>query len=159
MQKLAKRSIVNVLGFMTILLLMAGCSSTPQRIEISAKPIEKPQLVLPKADAVNMRKIEWVLLTPDNFQEEVDKFKTSGRPVVFFALTDQGYENLGLNFSDIRALVQQQQAIILAYKNYYEASNKALDEANESIERTSEDVKNQQNVPKDSILDKLNPFD
>jgi len=138
---------------------MAGCSSTPQRIEISAKPIEKPQLVLPKADAVNMRKIEWVLLTPDNFQEEVDKFKTSGRPVVFFALTDQGYENLGLNFSDIRALVQQQQAIILAYKNYYEASNKALDEANESIERTSEDVKNQQNVPKDSILDKLNPFD
>jgi hypothetical protein len=138
---------------------MAGCSSTPQRIEISAKPIEKPQLVLPKADAVNMRKIEWVLLTPDNFQEEVDKFKTSGRPVVFFALTDQGYENLGLNFSDIRALVQQQQAIILAYKNYYEASNKALDEANESIERTSEDVKNQQNIPKDSILDKLNPFD
>jgi hypothetical protein len=138
---------------------MAGCSSTPQRIEISAKPIEKPQLVLPKADAVNMRKIEWVLLTPDNFQEEVDKFKTSGRPVVFFALTDQGYENLGLNFSDIRALVQQQQAIILAYKNYYEASNKALDEANESIERTSEDVKSQQNVPKDSILDKLNPFD
>ena len=106
-----------------------------------------------------MRKIEWVLLTPDNFQEEVDKFKTSGRPVVFFALTDQGYENLGLNFSDIRALVQQQQAIILAYKNYYEASNKALDEANESIERTSEDVKSQQNVPKDSILDKLNPFD
>jgi len=159
MQKLAKRSIVNVLGFMTILLLMAGCSSTPQRIEISAKPIEKPQLILPKADAVNMRKIEWVLLTPDNFQEEVDKFKTSGRPVVFFALTDQGYENLGLNFSDIRALVQQQQAIILAYKNYYEASNKALDEANESIERTSEDVKSQQNVPKDSILDKLNPFD
>ena len=144
---------------MTILLLMAGCSSTPQRIEISAKPIEKPQLILPKADAVNMRKIEWVLLTPDNFQEEVDKFKTSGRPVVFFALTDQGYENLGLNFSDIRALVQQQQAIILAYKNYYEASNKALDEANESIERTSEDVKSQQNVPKDSILDKLNPFD
>ena len=138
---------------------MAGCSSTPQRIEISAKPIEKPQLVLPKADAVNMRKIEWVLLTPDNFQEEVDKFKTTGRPVVFFALTDQGYENLGLNFSDIRALVQQQQAIILAYKNYYEASNKALDEANESIERTSEDVKNQQNIPKDSILDKLNPFD
>jgi len=138
---------------------MAGCSSTPQRIEISAKPIEKPQLILPKADAVNMRKIEWVLLTPDNFQEEVDKFKTSGRPVVFFALTDQGYENLGLNFSDIRALVQQQQAIILAYKNYYEASNKALDEANESIERTSEDVKSQQNVPKDSILDKLNPFD
>ena len=138
---------------------MAGCSSTPQRIEISAKPIEKPQLVLPKADAINMRKIEWVLLTPDNFQEEVDKFKTSGRPVVFFALTDQGYENLGLNFSDIRALVQQQQAIILAYKNYYEASNKALDEANESIERTSEDVKSQQNVPKDSILDKLNPFD
>jgi hypothetical protein len=51
-----------------------------------------------------------------------------------FVLTGEGYENLGLNFSDIRALVQQQQAIIVAYENYYQAAEVALDEANVAIE-------------------------
>ena len=106
-----------------------------------------------------MRKIEWILLTPENFEEEVAKIQTNGRPVVFFALTDQGYENLGLNFSDIRALVQQQQAIIGAYKNYYENANKALDEANQSIENTSKEVSDQQQSQESSsVLNKLNPF-
>jgi hypothetical protein len=36
---------------------------------------------------------------------------------------------LGLNFSDIRALVQQQQAIIAAYEGYYKEAEQALDKA------------------------------
>jgi hypothetical protein len=39
---------------------------------------------------------------------------------VLFGLSAQGYTNLSLNLSDIRALVQQQQEIINAYVNYYE---------------------------------------
>ncbi len=101
----------------------------PQRIEVSAKPIERPELVLPPADQVRMREVEWVLITPDNFEEVVSIVRGEGRPVVFFALRDNGYENLGMNFSDIRALVQQQQQIIIAYENYYKASGNALDEA------------------------------
>jgi hypothetical protein len=46
-----------------------------------------------------------------------------------YALTGEGYGNLSLNFSDIRALVQQQQAIIAAYEGYYEAAEDALDGA------------------------------
>lgn len=101
----------------------------PQRIEVSAKPIERPELVLPPVDQVRMREVEWVLITPDNFEEVVSIVRGEGRPVVFFALRDNGYENLGMNFSDIRALVQQQQQIIIAYENYYKASGNALDEA------------------------------
>lgn len=104
----------------------------PQRIEVSAKPIERPELVLPPVDQVRMREVEWVLITPDNFEEVVSRIRREGRPVVFFALTDKGYENLGMNFSDIRALVQQQQSIIAAYEAYYKNVNKAIDDANES---------------------------
>lgn len=46
-----------------------------------------------------------------------------------FVLTGEGYENLGLNFSDIRALVQQQQQIIIAYENYYKAAEQAMENA------------------------------
>ena len=116
---------------MTIALAISGCSwlNKPDPIEISAEPVDKPELTLPNADEVNLRDVEWRLVTEDNFDSQIEEIRESGRPVVFFALTDKGYENLSLNISDIRALVQQQEAIIAAYKNYYTESQKALDGA------------------------------
>jgi len=122
----------------------------PQKIEVSAKPIEKPELVLPNPEALNMKEVKWVLLTPENFEEKLKDFETSGRPIVFFALTDQGYENLSLNFSSIRAYIQQQQAIIAAYENYYKNANEALDAANSEIDGAKAQVDAQQKeTPKD----------
>ena len=113
--------------------MLGGCSllnsPKPQVIEVSSKPVEKPTLTLPSADELNIRKIEWFVLTPENFDAKVEEIGKDGRPVVFFALTDNGYENLGLNFSDLRAYVQQQQAIIAAYKSYYEKAEEAMDSA------------------------------
>ena len=48
---MANHSIANVLGFLIVTsLLISGCTSMPQKIEVSAKPVEKPKLVLPSAD-------------------------------------------------------------------------------------------------------------
>jgi hypothetical protein len=115
-------------------LFLSGCSLFPsqapiKQIEISTKPVERPKLVVPSADELNLREIDWVVLTEENFEEKVKEISDLGRPVVFFALTDKGYENLGLNFSDLRAYVQQQQAIIAAYKKYYVEAEKSLDKA------------------------------
>ena len=92
-------------------------------------PVQKPQLELPNTDEIRLRDVEWTLITPDNVEEVLEEAEESGRPIVFFALTDKGYENLGLNISDIRALIQQQQTIITAYENYYQESQEALDGA------------------------------
>ena len=116
----------------------------PQKIEVSAKPIEKPELVLPDADGLRMKEVKWVLLTPENFEEKLKDFETSGRPIVFFALTDEGYENISMNFSAIRAYIQQQQAIIAAYENYYKNANEALDAANSEIDGAKAQVDEQQ---------------
>lgn len=134
MQKARIRLIVNALGFTMISLSLAGCSwislgPKPQTIQVSTKPVEKPQLILPNADELNLRDVQWFVLTPENFEEKVAEAKESGRPIAFFALTDKGYENLGLNLSDLRAYVQQQQAIIAAYKQYYVEAEEALENA------------------------------
>ena len=76
-----------------------------------------------------MRRIEWIVINEENMDEKIAELTAGGAPLAIFVLTAQGYENLGLNFSDIRALVQQQQQIILAYDNYYKASTKALEDA------------------------------
>ena len=57
--------IVAVLG----LALLAGCTSTPRQIEISAKPISKPNLILPPAQQLNLKDVEWVIITQENAEE------------------------------------------------------------------------------------------
>jgi DNA-binding PadR family transcriptional regulator len=112
---------------------LGGCSllssPKPQPIEIRSTPVEKPTLTLPNADELNLREVKWVIITADNVEEQIKAIEESGRPVAFFALTDKGYENLGLNLSDLRAYIQQQQAIIAAYKAYYEKAEEALEGA------------------------------
>lgn len=146
--------IKSVLGFM-IVISLAACSTTPQIIEVTSKPINKPELVLPDIDQVNMRKIEWIIITEANMAEEVAKWTAGGKPLAVFAITAQGYENLGQNFSDIRTMIQQQQSIIAAYDNYYKESTKALDDA--ETQRQQEIV--QDAVKPESGLSKWNPFD
>lgn len=153
---MASRLIVNVLGCLIAISLISGCGSAPRRIEVSAKPVDKPALVLPKADELNMKKVEWVILTEENFQEQFAKLKASGRAIALFAIVDQGYENLGVNISSIRSYIQQQQSIIAAYEAYYKASEKAIDTANDQIEGAKTQVEQQQKeAPKKSLWEKI----
>ena len=156
MQLTANLLTKSALGFM-ILITLAACSTTPQQIQVTSKPIDKPELVLPNVDQVNMRKIEWVIINEENMDEKIAGLTAGGAPLAIFALTAQGYENLGLNFSDIRALVQQQQQIIIAYENYYKEANKALDDA--EAQRQAEEAADAAKAAEESKGIDLNPFD
>ena len=127
-QKMTSLLTKSVLGF-TILISLAACSTKPQQIEVSAKPIDKPELVLPPVDELNMKKVEWIVINEANVEAVIEKLKGSDGAFAVYALTGEGYGNLSLNFSDIRALVQQQQAIIAAYEGYYQAAEEAMDNA------------------------------
>tara|TARA_B100000900_G_scaffold132869_1_gene112484 strand:+ start:150 stop:605 length:456 start_codon:yes stop_codon:yes gene_type:complete len=146
--------IIAILG----LTLLAGCSSTPRQIEISAKPIAKPKLVLPPADELRLKDLTWVIINEENAQEVWEKLKKDKKDPVLIGLTDDGYEILAMNMSDIMKLLQQQKAIIAAYKAYYEESEQALEDANSQIEGAKEEVEKQNNTPEESILSKINPF-
>ena len=126
--KMASLLTKSVLGF-TILISLAACSTKPQQIEVSAKPIDKPELVLPPVDELNMKKVEWIVINEANVEAVIEELKGSDGAFAVYALTGEGYGNLSLNFSDIRALVQQQQAIIAAYEGYYQAAEEAMDNA------------------------------
>lgn len=100
------------------MLTLTACSETIETLNITSKPTEKPELVLPDSDQLSLRPVEWIVINKDNYESVFAELEKSSKPVALFALTGEGYENLGLNFSDIRQLVQQQQSIIMAYKDY-----------------------------------------
>lgn len=128
MQQTAKVLTKSVLGFGLVLALTACSNPMPQLINVSSKPIDKPTLTLPPVDEIDLRPVQWVIINEANLETKLTELRGKG-PLAMFVLTGEGYENLGMNFSDIRALVQQQQAIIVAYQNYYQAAEAAMDNA------------------------------
>ena len=137
-------SIKSVLGCGLVILLLSSCGSMPEKLEVSAKPVEKPKLTLPDADLLKMREVKWVIVTEENYKQVFEDIKKSGRPIAIFGLTDKGYANLGLNFSDIRAYVQQQKSIIAAYEAYYKGADEAISKANKEIQESNERAKAKQ---------------
>lgn len=139
-----------------MIILLAACSTQPQQINVSATPVDKPSLTLPPVDELNLRKVEWIVINENNLDEVIAKLQSEGKAFALYSLTGDGYGDLGLNFSDIRALVQQQQAIIAAYENYYQQAEEALDAANANIEDANAQA--EANAQKEGITDRLNPF-
>ena len=84
-------------------------------------------------DELNLRDVNWIVINEDNVDQVIATLAKSGQPFAIYGLTGDGYGKLGLNFSDIRALVQQQQAIIAAYEGYYNASETAIEEHNQTL--------------------------
>ena len=137
MQKTLKASIVNALSCLLLLSVVSGCASQTKPIQVTSKPIDKPVLMLPKADVVYARDVEWIVITPNNYQAVFDQLSKDRNQVVLFAVTPDGYKNMALNLSDIRAYIEQQQSIILAYESYYRKSSNAIDAANAEIANLS----------------------
>lgn len=128
-------------GFIVLLLTIFsfGCAK-PQKLNLITTPINKPSLILPKADVLTSRSITWVLITEDTVKQSFQKLKDSGRPLVFFATTDEGYENLGLNESDRRTWMEQQLAITAAYQRYYNESEYVIDLAIDELQNAKKQI-------------------
>jgi len=146
---------MNVLGCGVALLLLLSACSSPRVIQITTTPIAKPELTLPRVDVLITKPVEFFIITPENYDKVFAKVKKSGRPIALFALTDKGYENLGTNLSDVRALIEQQKTIIAAYENYYKESKDAIDSANKQIKETEDKVNKENSQPKVGLVDKL----
>ena len=129
-------------------MFLSSCSTlTPNVVSYKSEPIEKPALVLPDVTVLELRDADWEIITPEELNDIFDKLKKDGEPVVIYALTTEGYSQLALNIGDILKLVSQQKAIIEAYKEYYEQTEKNIDDHNSKTIQVP--------VEKTGILDKF----
>lgn len=122
MQKTRNSLIRNVLGFGLIAIILSACSSPeavvePPRVEVRTVEVQRQKPIVPSIDPITLRDTDWIILTPNNIDTKLDELETD--ELVFFALTTNGYENLSLNISDIRAVIEQQQRIIAIYEKQY----------------------------------------
>lgn len=114
--------------------LLTSCSTTPKSVIYTPKPVERPELILPETKTLNMRNVDFIVMTRENVEEEFAKLEKDGKAIVIFGLDAEDYEKLSFNIADILELLDQQQSVIVAYREYYEEADKALEEINSQSE-------------------------
>jgi len=117
-------------------IFLSSCSSVPKVVTYKSSPIDKPNLILPDTSVLELRDVDFIIVTIDNMDEVMNELQKVNSNIALFSLTDVGYENLSLNNAEILKLLSQQQSIIAAYKSYYEGVQTNIDNYNDNREVT-----------------------
>ena len=112
----------NVLVSGLAIILLSSCVAGVKTLETYTIEKKREPLALADPKPLELQDIDWIIITKENADEVFEKIKNDKNgDYALFALTDNGYEKLALNFADIRNKIAEQRQIILSYKDYYES--------------------------------------
>jgi hypothetical protein len=106
------------LAIAALVLPLAACSSMPQTLQVTAKPVEISIIQPIDPQPVDMLKVTSKVLTAsniDDFIKQAKKDQGTDNPV-FVAMSTRDYESLSLNIQELKRYMVQQQRIIAYYK-------------------------------------------
>ena len=116
------KSTLNVLVLLTLLtFLITSCSRGVDRIETVKVEVKREPLNLEKPPVPKQEEIKWIIINSENAEEVFKKLEEQGTDPVLFGLTDDEYEDLAVNFAQIRNYIIRQNFVIDKYKEYYES--------------------------------------
>ena len=130
MQLRNRRLIQNVLILLiltTSLTVISGCSSIKE-LEIFTKEVKRIPLNLDEPNPLKLGKVDWVVINKDNYEEVFKKLQEGNKDIVLFGLTDDGYEQLAINFAQVRKYIMLNRNVLMQYKKYYEGDNDGTEE-------------------------------
>ena len=117
---------------------------------------------MPDTEPLDLEDVDWFIVTPENAEESFEKLKNQKLEIVFFAITEKGYEKLSINNQKMLKMLSDQKAIIMAYKKYYEQTESNIESYNKdnSGEKEIEVPQGDSIIGSGTLfLKKLNPFD
>ena len=99
---------------MTLLTLMS-CATTPEIVTVTdTVKIKIPTVARPKQAQLYEVKIH--VVNKDNYEDFIKQFKEKNGTEARIVVSVKDYENLSLNFSELRRYIQQQNEIIVYYE-------------------------------------------
>jgi protein involved in sex pheromone biosynthesis len=108
---------------LSLILPLTGCSSffeqREAKIKITTTEKERPALILPQAEQLNLENPTYYVLTPDTTEKIFKEMKERGIEPVIIGTTVEGYSVILTNNVKIRQLMKKYQDDIKAQKKYY----------------------------------------
>lgn len=109
----------NCLALVSAAVLLSGCFTTSGPIQTS--PAVIPSVIAPTPAPVNMRPVQWQVLTTNDLRRIIAEQEANPDPnFVLYALDNGNFQALNLNLVDIRQFVLEQQEVITFYKKVEE---------------------------------------
>lgn len=103
-----------------VALALAGCATTQKEPIRTTTIVTKPKLNLKDPPPLDLKDVEWIVITPENQEAVFAKLRSQGDRAVLFALTDEGYKAMRLNDAKVLGYVRKQKGLIAAFRKYYE---------------------------------------
>ena len=100
-----------------ILMMVSNCSLIPTRgIEVSAKPIDRKivQPVMPRE--IDLQEPMWIVVTPDNYEEQLSFIEEQEGELVFLAMTIPDYEVMAYNMQEIKRYITELKDVVVYYR-------------------------------------------
>lgn len=99
-------------------LLLSGCSTfmpEPKVVTVT-KVVERNIPTVPHPKQVQLNDVKIYVVSKENYDEFVADFEKKNGADAYIAISVKDYENLSLNFAELRRYIEQQKQIILYYE-------------------------------------------
>jgi len=130
---LCKLKLTLVTSLLLLLSLNSGCASVEPQVVVKTDYIVKDIPIQPRPKPVNLHRVKFYAVTPENIDEFLQKFEKESGVTVYFALSVPDYENMSLNVAELRRYINQQQALIIYYEESIETMIRETPEDSEVI--------------------------
>ena len=113
---------MRLINYGTILLVsltLMGCSvlRPEPKIVTVTNTIKTVIPTVNRPKQVQLNDIKIYVVSADNFEEFKKEFEAKNGPDAYIAISIKDYENLSLNFAELRRYIEQQKEIIVYYEN------------------------------------------
>lgn len=117
----------------SLLLLTSGCASVEPQVVLKTDYVVKDIPIQPRPKPLNLHRVKWYAVTPENMEEFLERFEEESGINVFFAVSVPDYENMSLNVAELRRYINQQKALIIYYEESIETMIKETPEDTEEV--------------------------
>jgi len=117
----------------SLLLLTSGCTSVEPQVVLKTDYVVKDIPIQPRPKPLNLHRVKWYAVTPENMEEFLTRFEEESGINVFFAVSVPDYENMSLNVAELRRYINQQKALIVYYEESIETMIKETPEDTEEV--------------------------
>jgi len=102
---------------LTSLILISGCSLMPEpKIVTVTKTVKTEVPIVTRPKKVQLNDVKIYVVAKINYAEFVKAYAKKNGADSYIALSVKDYENLALNFAELRRYIEQQKQIIVYYE-------------------------------------------
>lgn len=106
-------------SLLLVVALLSGCSTfrpEPEVVTVT-EIVERNIPTVPHPKSVRLNDIKIYVVNKDNYDEFVEEYAKKNGNDAYIAISIKDYENLSLNFAELRRYIEQQKQIILYYED------------------------------------------